>query len=352
MLVDKLKTARKSAGLSLRDLQAKIGNAVTAQAIGKYERGEMQPGPKVLGLLATALGVSKEYLSTTGGIQLRSIEFRENFTKGKKEEALAKASVLNQIQRYLEIEELLHVETVEWDEPEEFPFPVSDLKDAEVAAYKLRDDWKLGNDPITNLAEFLEDRGIKVISMSLPESIAGVMCSAYLDNQKKVPAIVLNKNTTGERQRFTLAHELGHLVLECSNLELSAEKACHRFASAFLMPYRILWATLGKHRQSVSLGELVSLKKFFGVSIQALTYRCKDLNIISQSMYRNLYAEYSKRGWLEPPYDEPERIQPEETHRFRRLCFRALAEEVISRDKAAQLLGIDAEQIIPEMNYE
>lgn len=92
------------------------------------------------------------------------------------------------------------------------------------------------------------------------------------------------------------------------------------------------------------------MKKFFGVSAQAITFRCKDLGIIQTSTYQNLYKEFAMRGWLKPPYGEPEPLQSEETHRFKRLCFRALAEEVISKGKAAELLEISIDQIDIQMN--
>ena len=70
MLGEKLRAARKSLGLSLRDLQAKLGKVVSAQAIGKYERGEMRPSPEILGQLADALGVPIEYFLLPSTVQL------------------------------------------------------------------------------------------------------------------------------------------------------------------------------------------------------------------------------------------------------------------------------------------
>ena len=116
------------------------------------------------------------------------------------------------------------------------------------------------------------------------------------------------------------------------------------------MPGRILLSTLGKNRQSISLGELVSLKVFFGVSIQAIVYRCKDLEIINNDAYQYLYRSFSKHGWLKPPYKEPGELKPEIPERFKRLCFRALSEKIINQDKASELLGIPVEKVESEMN--
>lgn len=348
MFAEKLKAARMSSGLSLRALQAKIENKVSAQAIGRYERCEMKPSPDILTTLANALGVSEKYFSSSEGLRLGKLEFRENFLRSKKEESYIEAKVLKHVKHYLEIEEFLQANTLEWDQPREFPFIVRDVKDVELAAHKLRDNWKLGDDPILNLAEFFEDRGIKVIFMVLPDSVAGMTCFIHREALKKIPVIVINENVKVERQRFTLAHELGHLVLEnISNI--NSESVCNRFASSFLMPDSILWATLGKQRKDISLGELIILKQRFHVSIQAIVYRCKDLNIIAHSTYQKLFRDFANRGWLNPPYNEPISLPKETTERFQRLCYRALTEDAITIEKAEELLGISAAQLNIEM---
>ncbi|MDH1271657.1 hypothetical protein N5C81_29140 [Rhizobium pusense] len=91
----------------------------------------------------------------------------------------------------------------------------------------------------------------------------------------------------------------------------------------------------------------VALKKRFGVSVQALAYRCQDLGIISQAACTRLFKIFSERGWRDAPYEEPESLAPEveEPRRFERLCFRALAEGVIGETRAAELLGISVREL-------
>ena len=150
--------------------------------------------------------------------------------------------------------------------------------------------------------------------------------------------IVVNRQDWGERQRFTVAHELGHMVLDVAQ-KLDDEKAAHRFAGAFLIPAETLRAEIGKHRKSIGWSELFDLKRIFGVSVQALTYRCKDLGIFANPLFRQLFNEFNRRGWRSPPYREPWAMDGEQPKRFERLCFRALAEGAISESRAAELLG-------------
>jgi Zn-dependent peptidase ImmA (M78 family) len=211
----------------------------------------------------------------------------------------------------------------------------------------LRRAWELGQEPSLIFSEILEEKGIKVIALPLEDAVSGVMCFVRFA-EDRVPVIVVNSKNTGERQRFTLAHELGHLVLDVHE-NIDEEKAAHRFASAFLMPAEELLAEVGRHRKAVSLGELFELKKIFGVSVQAIAYRCKDLGILGPKAAADLFATFTRLGWRSPPYNEPHPVEREQPARFKRLCFRALAEGMISDSKAAELLAITVRQLNREM---
>ncbi len=348
MIGKRLKLARGSAGLSLRALAARMDNAVTAQAIGKYERDEMMPGSKVLIALSRELNVPVSYLAGPSKIKLQGVEFRRNKITSKKEEHQVEAAVLSHLDRYLELEEILQVSSVVWEKPREAPFPVHALQDAELAAISMRDHWDLGANPIPAIAEFLEERGIKVMALELPASVSGLTCWAVGRGDRRVPVIVVNANDTGERQRFTLAHELGHMVMEVDD-DIDEEKASHWFAGALLMPRDTLLSEIGRSRSSLGLGELFALKELFGVSVQAITYRCKDLEIVNQTTFKNLFETFKAKGWRTPPFPEPMPIPQEHPKRFRRLCFRALAEGAISEPKAAELLGMSVHRLSQAM---
>ena len=345
----RIRISRRAEGLSLRDLQAKIDNRVTAQAISKYERGESIPSSGVLIALASALGVSVAYLVSDSEISLEAVDFRRKRLTSKREEAQVEAKVLDLLERYLTVEEILGLPTVARDMPRDAPWPVlNDAAEAEHAALSLRGHWGLGLDPIPSLVELLEDRGIKVLSMPLA-NIDGLTAGVRREDRGVASVIVINRQDWGERQRFTVAHELGHMVLDVAP-KIDDEKAAHRFAGAFLMPAETLRAEIGKHRRSIGWSELFDLKGIFGVSVQALTYRCKDLGIFGNSLFRQLFNEFNRRGWRSPPYREPGAMNGEEPKRFERLCFRALAEDAISESKAAELLGHSVHELLRLMD--
>lgn len=350
MIGQRLKIARAASGLSLRELEAAIGNLVTAQAIGKYERDEDMPRSSVLSALAVALAVSEDYLLATDELVLDGVEFRKKELTSKREEAFVEGQTLHMLERYLAIEDALGLASVVWDRPLEAPYPINDLSDVENAARAVRTHWNLGIDPIPNLAELLEERGIKVLSVDL-QDIDGLTAIVRRKNRESVPVIVVKESAWAERKRFTLAHELGHMVMEVAE-GVDVEKAANRFAGAFLMPLEALWREIGKHRTTISLGELLRLKILFGASFQAITYRCRDLAILADAGFRRLFQAFNKNGWRKAPFEEPGAMPPaqERPQRMERLCFRALAEKLISESKAAEILGISVRELNRRMD--
>lgn len=351
MIGARLKLARAAANLSLRGLAVKIDGLVTPQAIGKYERDEAMPGSPVLLAIASALGVSADYLLSEADVTLEGVDFRKKATAGKREEAQVKATVLSRVEQYLFIESCLGLDSASWDKPRHAPFPVRTVTEADQAAMEVRIAWLLGRDPIPNMVELLEEHGLKVICEPLDDVIDGMTAYVRRSDGVRLPVIVVNASHTGERQRFTLAHELAHIVMAPVGLsDAEIEKAAHRFAGAFLMPAEILWAEMGRNRTSVSLGELFTLKSLLGISVQALTYRCKDLDLFGPSLFKRLFDEFKLQGWRDPPYLEPQPVAHERAQRLARLCYRAVEEELLSEARAAEALGISVRELDRRMS--
>jgi Zn-dependent peptidase ImmA (M78 family)/DNA-binding XRE family transcriptional regulator len=346
MIGNRLKRARESAGLSLRELEARINNQVSAQAIGKYERNEMMPGSSVLFAIARVLSVPPDYLLNEREIELAGIDFRKAPQAGAKEERAVESLILDKIERYIELEELMPPVHQEWNFPQDKAFLVERIEDAEQAAEALRERWEIGVDPIPLMAELLEERGVKVIALRLPENVSGSKAFVQRPGFEDVPVIVVNQLHNGERQRFTLAHELAHLVLRFTDLSDSdQEKAADRFAGAFLMAKEMVKRLLGENRTSISLGELAELKKIFKVSIASLVVRCAQLDIISKAVYGRLFGQIKSLGWNGANSQEPFRLDPEVPLRMERMCLRAVAEGAISVSKAAELLQVGVREV-------
>ena len=341
MFSERLKLARKRSGLSLRELSSAMGGIVTAQAIGKYERAEMMPSSTVAIALAAALEVSTSYLLSPSKVSLESVDFRKLSTTRVRERAVVESEVLDHVDRYLQIEEVLGIDFTKKHEPDGAPFRIDVLEDTEGAATEVRSAWNLGGGPIPNITALLEERGIKVFKLNLPVSIDGLSSQVRRVGGDDVPVVVCSTTKSVERQRFTIAHELGHLVLDIP-LTVQEEKACHRFAGAFLVPGDDLIREIGRRRFNFGFLELIEIKHMYGISAAALVMRMRDLGIISEATLRDIFGGIG-RNWR---YVEPQPLDRVEIPtRFRRLCLRALAENEISESKAAELLRLRVSEI-------
>jgi Zn-dependent peptidase ImmA (M78 family)/DNA-binding XRE family transcriptional regulator len=340
MFGERLKLARKRAGLSLRGLADHLEGQVSAQAIGKYERNEMMPSSPVLIELSKTLGLPLGYFMSPMQARLDGVEFREKSGTTVADRARVEAEVLEHVERYLLIEEILGLDSATWNNPLHERRRLADAAAVEELAETIRDCWALGTDPIPNMTQLLEQHGIKVLLLPLPERVDGLTCLVRRPDQGAVPCVVVNRQLTLERRRLTLAHEIGHRFIDPESA-FGPEKAANRFAGAFLMPADHVQAETGQHRHVLGYREIVELKRLYRVSATALLVRLEQLGIISRAALVHAYQTMAK-GWRK---SEPEPLEPvefcgqEETPtRFERLCYRALAEDLISLPKAAELL--------------
>ena len=323
-------SARKMAGLSLQELSDRVENAVSKQALNKYEKGLMKPDSKVLLSLAKALGVKVDYFFRRKPVELVGVEFRKKASLTKKKKGIIEQQAADFLERYLELEAILHKKS-------EFVNPIegvtcSNVQEVEKAAGKLLEAWDLGRNPIPNVLEMLEDRGLKVLELDADEDFNGL--STWVDNYA---LIVVNANLDIVRKRFTAIHELAHLVLQFDEglLEKEKERLCHCFAGAILLPKESLIEEIGAHRKRFALQELIDLKEYFGISIQAIVARAKNLNLIDESTYKSFWISWNQLGYrkIEPGEDRGK----EHSTRFQQLLLHAAAEGIITLNKAASL---------------
>lgn len=340
MFGERLKLARNRSGLSLRALAHKLARQVSAQSLGKYERGEMMPSSTVLIALAKVLELPLSYFLSPTQARLEGVEFRKHSGTSAKDKARVEAEVLQRVEAYLQIENILELESARWHKPVE-QWPIADAEACEKLAVAVRKAWSLGNDPIPNMTQLLERHGIKVLLLALPASVSGLTCIVHRPHQADVPCIVVNNNMPLERRRLTLAHELGHRVIDSQNSSMDEEKAAQRFAGAFLMPKVHLIGEMGKHRRLPAYRELIQLKHIYKVSGAALIVRLAQIGVISEQTQTYAFRTYA-RGWrkteplpLEQLYEKGLLETPQ---RFERLCYWALSEKLVGLPKAAELM--------------
>ena len=334
MLEERIKRARMAAGLSLREAAAKAGLSHTA--IAKFEKGQATPTSKSLIQLARAYGTRTEFFLRPETKVLERPEFRKRASLTAKQRLQVEADILDQVERFSELLGLFPVRPIaEFAVPEGLAPRVASMEAAEDVAMAVRKAWDLGLNAIPRLAETLEERGLIVLATTADPSGKFDGLAARVGG---LPVVVVNGAWPGDRQRFTMAHELGHLVLDGRLDEgLDAEKACNRFAGALLVPGPTVRGELGPRRTRLEPRELLVLKHEYGLSMAAWVHRAFDQGVISEATKVSLHKLFAARGWTKGEPGDP--VAPERPELFERLVVRAHAEDMISTSKAAELMG-------------
>lgn len=327
MVGNRIRQARLLAGLTqaaLANALAEAGHPATKAVISKYEKNRSVPSAQFLLLAASILGVPSSYFTHQPSLEVNWLAFRRHSTLPGREQEAVKAYAADVAELQIGLQFLLHPNT-EVNMPEQMP--VSSLDDAEEAAMQLREIWDLDENPIDSLVQTAEDHQVIVIGWRKHagefDGLSG-WCNQH-------PVTVINTLADADRRRFTLAHELGHLVMDTSNAPDEAEKLAHRFAAALLAPSARVFHELGTRRTRLDWEELGILKRKYGLSMAAWVYRAKDLGIITDHHAMNLYREMSARGWRKR---EPVEYTGDEAPlKLEQMAHRAVAEGLISPDQ-------------------
>lgn len=160
----------------------------------------------------------------------------------------------------------------------------------------LRAHWRVPSGPLANVTEVIERAGILVMHSALGgATVSGVTSST----PGMPPLIVINSNQPADRTRFTLSHELGHIVMHRFPTP-GMEQEANEFASAFLMPRNDIRLAFSRR---VDLPLLAQLKPEWKVSMAALLYRAKSLGALTPNQERYLWQQFSMRHirHREPP---------------------------------------------------
>lgn len=333
----RLKNARIMKCLSMDELCSKMNNTISKMAISKYERGELSPNSNILIKFSEALGQPVDYFFRPFALHISDIQFRKKSKLPVKQANSIKETIADNIEKYINIEEICN-SIIDFKKPN---WEVSNSNEAKKYALQLRHNWQIGNDGILNLVSLLEEHGIKILFIDADESFDGlstIVNDAY-------PVIVLNSYFITERNRFTTAHELGHIMLsfEKGAEQKEIERLCNVFASEFLIPSEALIDELGSKRTSISIIELEHLQRQFGISKDALIYKAKENNVISQSLFESCMKRKNSQPSFKAIMESSVYCMKETSDRFQSLVYMALNKGMISESKASALLNVPQE---------
>ena len=191
----------------------------------------------------------------------------------------------------------------------EFPVLDVDLFDSpERIAQLVRGQWRLPMGPITNLTTVIEAAGAIVFHIDFETRLLDAVSHWSPDSP---PMFFANTHSSGERLRYSLAHEIGHIVMHSASTA-TMEAEADRFAAELLMPAREIKAQL----INLDLVKAAKLKPYWRVSIQALVRRAQDLETISRNRASSLFRRMNAMGYK---VNEPLPLEREEPTVLRKL---------------------------------
>lgn len=295
---ERLRLARYRVGLTLRELADQV--QVTHTAISQYENNRNRPTPAVLGRLAIATGVSAGFFVlggrpiSSGGMDATHFRSLRSTTRQGRAQAWSWSELVLDVADVLEGYIRLPAPNV----PSASMRAEIDLNGCVEAAGELRRAWDLPDGPIGHLVRHMEANGI--IVARLPIANRGI--DAFSHTQGTRPIVVLgSEKGDAARSRFDAAHELGHLICHPeADPGGEQEQQAHAFAAELLMPRTQFERILPRR---FDLGAYARLKREWGVSIAALLYRAKSLEVISGAAYRRAVVTMNGRyGRQNEPY--------------------------------------------------
>jgi transcriptional regulator with XRE-family HTH domain len=333
MIGDRIKRKRLSAGMSLQDLADKLngsGIRLSKAALSNYETKKTIPNAKTLWALAKVFGESMEYFVRESETAV-SLGYRKRSGLSKQRHDQVVAFIQEEIEKRIEIDTILCIES-------NIAVPtqreIGKVEDAELIAESVRREWAIGDQPIASVSALLEDRGWYVIQSPNEDAFDGL--AGFVEKSHR-PFAVSRSGISIDRMRLNLMHEAGHAFLICAEEKLT-EKAAFRFAAAMLFPKAKVFEEVGRKRSSLDLDELVLLKKKYGLSIQAMAFRLKDLGIISDSYFTLVFSYLNQLGLrIQEPGSQDLTFQ-EVPMTFRRHVYRARAEGLISEQDVTRFL--------------
>lgn len=312
--------------MTQEELAAKVG--ITQAALSRYENGLRAADDETVSQLASALGVTADFLKhdyrLQGAIAADAHMRRQKTTKPsdwKRVEARLNAARMHSsyLLSRVPIDPSNHV--VQTDPDSTTP--------GEAAAL-LRASWRMPIGPVRQIVAWVESAGVLVIE----EDFGTHRIDGMSQWAGQHAVMLINANLPTDRKRWTVAHELGHLVMHSNYMDVDIEDQANQFATEFLMPEHVI-----RHQLSgLTLGKLSELKSEWGVSMQALFERAYRLGRVTSEERQQFYRRLNSRGWKtrEPGSDQI----PPEPPRLARSMGEQLIHSGLSPAEVARLIGV------------
>jgi len=293
--------AREARGLSQEELAELMG--VKQGTLSKIENGLLDVADYLQKICDTLNFPETFFLQEGRRFEINAHYYRKKIAIPKKDFSQAKA-IVDIIKRNLD-KLLLSIEVPRENLPK---WDVSKNGSPSLYANYLREFWRIPKGKLENLTTIIENNGILVVHVDFGSAKLDGL-SMYTETNQAV--IFLNKSMSGDRMRLTLAHELGHLGMHFAKIidtVRDVEKEAMEFASELLVPS----VEIMPHLSRLNLEKLADLKRYWRISMGAILYKAKELNLVKDNTARYLWTQFRKLNYhiqepieLEVPVEKP-----------------------------------------------
>lgn len=344
IIPSRITEAREARAMSMEDLANSIG--VTRQSVSKYEKGIIGPSSEMIQTISCVLSFPIEFFykaEVESTARSSSLFFRSNSNIAKKVKTACKHQVkwTDEIKKQLE----KYVDFIERDVPT-IDVDYEDLseEDIENLALSVRQSWGLADDPIKDLIGLLENKGVIVAQFAISDFCAFKGIDAFSSWKDGTPYILYHSvQKSAVRTRFSILHELGHLIMHSSISEEDsikksivdfADMQADRFAAAFLLPA----TSFPKDIRSTSLASLEMVKRKWGTAMSTIIRRCDTLELLSDNQINYLKRQMTtQKYWHKEPLDDVLTVATPEV--LRDAIYLLIDNKIITRDSFLNTSG-------------
>lgn len=276
--------ARESRAMTQKDLADKLG--LSTSKLCRAEQGDQSLSEEMFDKLCDITKYPESFFQQEGEAFITSsLNFRRRVTVSQQ--------LLMPLEAKINLYRL-HIEALaskmKLSEPK---IPVVGIQEnitPEEAARKLRKYWKVPAGPLENIIGLVEANQITTVWFDFGTERVD---SRAMLTKNMYPVIVLNKNMLGDRQRFSVAYELGHIVMHAftiNSMDRDIDHEAKKFAAEFLMPEKDIKKDL---EGDITLGKLGELKRKWKASMQAILYRACDMGLVTDNQKRYILGQFN-----------------------------------------------------------
>jgi Zn-dependent peptidase ImmA (M78 family)/DNA-binding XRE family transcriptional regulator len=330
--------ARESRGMDNKDLAEKLN--VNSSSISRWENEGLPISVEMIKAMLPILNYPESFFYQKGEVLPLSLSYR------KRNQVPAK--VITHIEANINVSRLnmeTLITTMRLSEPKLPVLDVIKYHTPQECAKQLRKLWKIEKGTIENLSDVLEHNKIILLSLDFNTERVDGRSTIALD---KYPIIVTNRSLLGDRQRFTLAYELGHLIMHLRTEPKFDRDLSHEanvFAAELLMPEKEIKNDL----HDLSLAKLSDLKRKWKVSMQALLYRASDLECITDNQKNYILKQFNAYNIRRREPKELD-IKTEQYKLVRDWLTNYRSKQKLSMPKMAAQLNLNSEDFLTRYN--